>query len=107
MDTKASSIYHEKDRPAQHSPKPVDESPTRLEDGKLDGVYLSEEEALAKARADPESTRPIYITFGENDPSNPRHFADRKKWCVQTRTRRHHYTSSGVQLQLEKWNSCW
>lgn len=81
METKASSLHDEKDRPS--SPEHSDDSPTRLENGKMEGVFLSEDEALARARANPDSKEPIYITWGTDDPSNPRNFVAWKKWCVE------------------------
>lgn len=80
METKASSIYNEKNDAS--SPNDSDSSPTRIENGKVEGLFLSEEEALVKAREDLDSTRPIYVAFGKDDVSNPRNFADWKKWYV-------------------------
>lgn len=83
MNTKPSSLHSEKDDALQSFPDSADEtSPTRIENGKIEGVFLSEEEALKKAREDPDSTCPIYVTFGRDDVSNPRNFAAWKKWYV-------------------------
>lgn len=82
METKASSIYNEKDDAGHSSSKSGDGSPTRLEDGKVEGVFLSEEEALAKARSNPNSTSPIYVTWSKDDPSNPRNFKPSMKWYI-------------------------
>ena len=62
-------------------PDKDDESPARLEKGTEEFLVLNEEEALARARAHPESTVPIYITFrAGHDPSNPRHWPKWKRW---------------------------
>lgn len=47
-----------------------------------DKIWCSEEEALARARSQPDDTVPIYIGFGENDPSNPRNWSMTKKWYI-------------------------
>lgn len=45
-------------------------------------LALSEEEALARSRADPEGMLPIYLTFAPNDRDNPRNWAKRRKWYI-------------------------
>lgn len=45
-------------------------------------LALSEEEALARSKADPESMLPIYLTFAPNDTDNPRNWAWWKKWYI-------------------------
>jgi len=58
-----------------------DSPPTEIEnvDGRL---WLTEDEALARARANPNDTRPIYVIFGPHDRDNPRDWAKAKKWYI-------------------------
>lgn len=59
-----------------------DETPTRLENGKERGLTMDEDAALARARAQPEDPTPIYITFAQRDPDNPRNWPKGKKWYI-------------------------
>ncbi|KAF2161461.1 hypothetical protein M409DRAFT_69801 [Zasmidium cellare ATCC 36951] len=43
---------------------------------------VNEEEALARARAQPDSSNPIWITFSVDDRDNPRNFPRWKKWYI-------------------------
>lgn len=45
-------------------------------------LALSEEEALAQSRADPEGMLPIYLTFAPDDRDNPRNWAKWRKWYI-------------------------
>lgn len=68
----------------------VDRSPhssnkSDVEEGKhISNTKLaySEEEALANARANPEETLPVYLTFAPDDKDNPRNWADWRKWYI-------------------------
>jgi hypothetical protein len=51
-----------------------DESPTRIEEGGKGGLLLNEQEATAQVKAYPDDATPIYVTWGPNDPSNPRNW---------------------------------
>jgi hypothetical protein len=51
-----------------------DESPTRIEEGGKSGLLLNEEEATATVKAYPDDATPIYVTWGLNDPTNPRNW---------------------------------
>ncbi|KAF2765387.1 MFS general substrate transporter [Teratosphaeria nubilosa] len=68
------------------SPNSASPSPSRIEDGSRtnepSGLVLNEEEALARAREHPSDTTPIFITFSQEDPSNPRNWAKWKRWYV-------------------------
>lgn len=45
-------------------------------------LALSEEEALAQSRAEPETMLPIYLTFAPDDRDNPRNWAKWRKWYI-------------------------
>lgn len=45
-------------------------------------LVLSDEQALAKARASPEDALPILITYGFNDQDNPRNWPKARKWYI-------------------------
>jgi hypothetical protein len=45
-------------------------------------LLLSEEQALAKARSKPNDALPILITYGLNDPDNPRNWPKWRKWYI-------------------------
>lgn len=45
-------------------------------------TLLSEEQALERARQDPNDTEPIYITYGIDDHDNPRNWPKWKKWYI-------------------------
>ena len=47
----------------------ADDPPARIEHGTEDILVLNEEEALIRARADPQSTVPIFVTFKHGDPA--------------------------------------
>jgi hypothetical protein len=51
-----------------------DESPSRIEEGEKGGLFLSEEEVMARVKAYPDDATPIYLTWGVNDPTNPRNW---------------------------------
>jgi len=59
-----------------------EQSPARVENGKLEGELLTDDEALVRLRANPDLTSPIWIKFQQNDPTNPRDFAMWKKWYI-------------------------
>ena len=48
-------------------------------DGRL---WLSEDEAYARAKANPNDTRPMYIIFSPDDKDNPRNWGMAKKWYI-------------------------
>lgn len=45
-------------------------------------LLLSEDEALAKARANPDEALNIYVTYAENDRDNPRNWPKWRKWWI-------------------------
>jgi hypothetical protein len=45
-------------------------------------LLLSEEEALVKARGNPNDALPIIITYGPQDPDNPRNWPKWRKWYI-------------------------
>lgn len=45
-------------------------------------LALSEEDALAQSRADPEGMLPIYLTFAKDDRDCPRNWAKWRKWYI-------------------------
>lgn len=47
-------------------------------------IFLTDDEALAFARAEPLSKEPIYITFAQNDPANPRYWGIARKYYIAT-----------------------
>lgn len=63
------------------SQSPAERSPAKLEDANA-GSLLNEEEALARAREQPDNTSPIYITFSPTDKDNPRNWPKMKKWYI-------------------------
>lgn len=75
---------HDEKKEEPSPPDSRDETPTRLEEKKEDyqGELVNEEEALARVRAQPDSTDPIWITFSVGDRENPRSFPRWKKWYI-------------------------
>ncbi|KAF2723358.1 MFS general substrate transporter [Polychaeton citri CBS 116435] len=78
----AASLVEKKDdsrrtSASQHSP-----SPRRIENGIPNALLLNEDDALIKARAQPNDTQPIWITFSGHDPSNPRNWPKWQKWYI-------------------------
>jgi hypothetical protein len=47
-------------------------------------IVLSEDEALAYARAHPAGAEPLYIALGQKEPDNPRNWASARKYYVAT-----------------------
>lgn len=45
-------------------------------------LWLSEDEAYHHAKAHPDETREIFITFGPNDRDNPRNWSKAQKWYI-------------------------
>jgi multidrug resistance protein len=83
MTTQQPSTAQEKDRNSPTSSYGKrGESLNRAENGDVPGEILNEEEALARARTQPASSTPIWITFAKHDPSNPRQWPKWKKWYI-------------------------
>lgn len=62
-----------------------DESPTRIEEGEKDGkmgLLLTEEEIVARVKANPDDSTPMYLTWAPNDKTNPRNWPKYKKWQI-------------------------
>lgn len=57
-----------------------DESPVRLEEGKKEALWLDEDETIARVKAYPDETTPIYVTWKQDDPANPRKWPAWKRW---------------------------
>jgi len=69
------STFNEEKKPMdlpQH--KTDEESPSRIEEGEKGGLFLSEEGAIEQVKAYPDDATPIYLTWGNNDPTNPRNW---------------------------------
>jgi hypothetical protein len=47
-----------------------------------ESLIVSEDEALARARNSPNDALPLRITFGPNDPDNPRCWGYWRKWYI-------------------------
>jgi hypothetical protein len=47
-----------------------------------ESLIVSEDEALARARSSPNGAFPLGITFGPNDPDNPRCWGYWRKWYI-------------------------
>ena len=45
-------------------------------------LWLSEDEAYARAKSHPDETREIFITFSPNDRDNPRNWSKARKWYI-------------------------
>lgn len=45
-------------------------------------LLVSEEEALVKARSNPNDALPLIITYGPQDPDNPRNWPKWRKWYI-------------------------
>lgn len=45
-------------------------------------LLLSEEEALTKARENPDEAFNIYVTYAEHDRDNPRNWPKWRKWWI-------------------------
>lgn len=45
-------------------------------------LWLSEDEAYHHAKAHPDETREIFITFAPNDKDNPRNWSRGRKWYI-------------------------
>lgn len=45
-------------------------------------LVCSESEALTRARNDPAEALSLRVTFGENDPDNPRCWGVSRKWWI-------------------------
>lgn len=70
----------------KHEPDAAsDESPTRIEEGGKGGLMMNEEEATARVKAYPDDATPIYVTWGHNDPTNPRNWPVRIANCCTLR----------------------
>jgi hypothetical protein len=80
-----------------------EESPSRIEEGEKGGLLLSEEEAIARVKANPDDSTPIFLTWGVNDSTNPRN------WPVRFRFNTfHNYCCSRrsdliIQQRRRKW----
>lgn len=62
-----------------------DESPTRIEEGDkgaTGGLLLSEEEIIARVKANPDDSTPLYLTWAPHDKTNPRNWPAWKKWQI-------------------------
>jgi multidrug resistance protein len=74
------------DESEKTSAGPGDESPTRLENGfapsGAEGLMLNEQEALARARENPNDDTPIFVTFSVHDPDNPREWPKWRKYYI-------------------------
>jgi len=57
-----------------------DQSPVRLEEGKKEALWLDEDETIARVKAYPNETTPIYITWKRDDPTYPRRWPKWKRW---------------------------
>jgi len=57
-----------------------DESPVRLEEGKDEVFWLDEDETIARVKAFPNESNPIFLTWKRDDPSNPRQWPKWKRW---------------------------
>ena len=56
-------------------------SPAEIEN--VEGrAWLTEDEALARARAQPLDSMPIYVIFSPTDKDNPRNWGKMKKWYI-------------------------
>lgn len=56
-------------------------SPTEIEN--IDGrLWLTEDEAYARAKSHPNDTRPIYIIYAPDDKDNPRNWGYARKWYI-------------------------
>jgi len=62
-----------------------DESPTRIEEGGKGGLLMNEEDAIARLKAYPDDSTPIYLTWELNDHTNPRNWP---VWCTKLCQRR-------------------
>ncbi|KAK5132524.1 hypothetical protein LTR08_008908 [Meristemomyces frigidus] len=76
------TIDEKHDDSGKTSLSPGDESPSRLEVGADIGLWLSEEETLARARAHPDDATPIFVAFATHDVDNPRNWPKWKKWYI-------------------------
>lgn len=66
-----------------------EESPSRIEEGEKGGLFLSEHEVLTHVKAYPDDATPIYLTWGPNDPNNPRNWpvrveSDSRRECSRS-----------------------
>lgn len=50
--------------------------------GENSDLLLSEEQALAKARGNPNDALPIFITYAPDDSDNPRNWPKWRKWYI-------------------------
>lgn len=64
-----------------------DESPSRIEEGDKSGLLMDEEDATARVKAYPDDATPIYLTWRQNDPTNPRNWPVRCTTCYQFKIR--------------------
>lgn len=58
------------------------ESPTCLEEGEKGGLLLNEEEIIARVKAFPDDSTPLYLTWAQHDATNPRNWPKWKKWYI-------------------------
>lgn len=83
----ATSFSEKKDGTSFDSPHngSPDESPTRIEEGEKgarEGLLLSEEEIIARVKANPDDSTPLYLTWAPDDKTNPRNWPKYKKWQI-------------------------
>lgn len=45
-------------------------------------LVLTDDEALERARRNPQDTTPIYIVYSDNDKDNPRNWPKWKRWYI-------------------------
>lgn len=74
----ASSPEIESHIDATHDVEKVSDSSFR----ESSSLVLSEEQALAKARANPNEAMPIQITYAPDDVDNPRNWPKWRKWYI-------------------------
>jgi hypothetical protein len=69
------SLFDEEKKTMDFPQRTADEeSPNRIEEGEKGGLFLSEEEVVSHVKAYPDDATPIYLTWGVNDPTNPRNW---------------------------------
>jgi len=47
-----------------------------------DRLWVTDDEAYARARLHPDDTRPMYVIFAPDDEENPRNWSTVKKWYI-------------------------
>lgn len=74
----------ERDLDSKNSSKSIPDSPS----GGIrptpsdDRLFLSEEQALNRAKELPNDTEPIYLTYAQHDSDNPRNWPNWKRWYI-------------------------